>query len=216
VNKTESAKVEGVMQPEHLRTSSDSATSGSLAALKDVRSGSPDRLTHGSEPGAHIIAASILRFVIGIVSIIAAIIGAINFAFGILLCAKLAWTLGSESIWPTGNNHLHKDALLAIINCAEMFIAAPLPYLVVTAVFQYIRDWSKKDVHDATVQEKLHESKMFLFSLLLSLLTVDLVSRLISATQPPGTLVLYFLGAILVIGAYILFAEFLKKRPKVA
>jgi hypothetical protein len=207
LNKTKRNTVSNLMQPGPPTPSGDAPPS-------EQKSGNTDMITQDGSPGAHKIASSILRFTIGVVSIAAAIIGAVTFAFGIFECLKLAAKLIAESASSTGHSDLHKEALFGIINCSEIFIAAPLPYLIVTAVFHYIRDWVKKDTHDSAVQEKLHEGKMFLFGLLLSLITIDLVSRLIGAQPPPGRLVAYLLATIVVIAGYLLCAEFLKRRGK--
>lgn len=123
--------------------------------------------------GAYGFSRIVLLGGMGLAAIGAAFIGGAAFVWAIISFSLKVWGMLHNSALVT-----HNELLLALINCVEVFLAAPLPFLVVVALFHYIND-SQND----GARRRLHDTKLLVFSLLLSLVTVELVSALISLAE---------------------------------
>ncbi len=169
--------------------------------------------TGANEPllkGVYGFSNTALKSILGVISVVTVVMALCAFFCGILGFFLKTATYFLE-YWPSTHSALtpaepnHSGVLIALIGTVEIFIAAPLPFLVVTALFQYVRAWGiNGSLHSAGPEKRLHDTKVLVFSLLLSLLTVDLVSELITQAKVDWKRILNFMLCMLFLAGYIL------------
>ena len=145
-------------------------------------------------------------FAAALMAVVALFCGVFGFISIVLSPLKNCWS----AVWGA-HNAIHEDhsqVLLGLIHVVEIFIAAPLPFLVVIALYHYVDAWGKKGGAEEWPEKRLHDTKLLVFSLLLSLLTVALVSELISKPDIEWTKMLNYLLCMTFIAVYLLFSNY--------
>lgn len=100
----------------------------------------------------------------------------------ILIVQKWAHVFISIPPQPNEGDHSSPSPVLEVLHGIELLLLAPLPFLIVSSMAPFVKEWSEEEEVKESTHIKFENTKVLLYGIFFGLLTLNLIARLFSAS----------------------------------
>src|SRR5271154_1057225 len=103
-------------------------------------------------------------------------ISLVQILVGIVKCGFALWESVFNAAKQSAPQH-DLSAVVLILHGLELLLLSPLPYLILSSMAEFVREWGFKKVISENTHAKLNGAKILLYGSFFGLLSLDLISK---------------------------------------